>query len=167
MYRKLSGIGPLDQVLYVYCKYWLADNLLTKADRMTMANSIELRVPFLDHDMIEQAFMLPDNERIHLTAGLFNAKRKAILRDSMKGKVPEVILQRKKYGFPSPENVWIKNELRDYARDTLFAHRSLTKSMFQISEIENLFLKSQAEDLRAQIKLWILLVLETWYKVFI
>jgi asparagine synthase (glutamine-hydrolysing) len=168
LYKTQKGKNPLDQQLYVYSKYWLADNLLTKADRMTMANSIELRVPFLDHEMIEFAFSLPDKLKIDLSFRYFGKPtRKAVLRQIVKGYIPRSIIERKKYGFPTPENRWLDTELNHYVKDLLFSESSLIRDMMKISELEDLMKKSDAKVEPARNKVWLLAILEIWHKTFI
>lgn len=97
----------LGKMLYVDTKTWLVDDLLVKADKMTMAASIELRVPFLDYRMVEFAASLPS--RLKLDAG----NGKVILKSIMADKLPQEIVTRKKMGFPVPVNNWFSNELFD------------------------------------------------------
>jgi len=167
LYRKQQERSPLDQVLYVYCKYWLADNLLTKADRMTMANSLELRVPFLDHDLIELAFRLPEKLKVDFFLGLFKPTRKAALRRIMRNCLPEEIVNRKKYGFPTPENQWLERELNSFVKDLLYASGSFAKGNFEPSELDSLVKQSDLKNQMAQSKVWLLVVLEAWNKTFI
>ncbi|GFO56848.1 amidotransferase 1, exosortase A system-associated [Geomonas sp. Red276] len=96
---------PLSRMLYVDAKTWLADDLLVKADKMTMAASIELRVPFLDYRMVELATSFPS--RMKLAGG----SGKAVLKSMMRPKLPAEIVDRKKMGFPVPVGQWFGNEL--------------------------------------------------------
>lgn len=104
-----SKAGPkqssLSKMLYVDTKTWLVDDLLIKADKMTMAASIELRVPFLDYRMVELAASYPASTKINAGNG------KAILKSIMKDKLPESIVYRKKMGFPVPIKDWFSNDL--------------------------------------------------------
>lgn len=166
LYKTQKGKKHLDQLLYVYCKSWLPDNLLTKADRMTMGNSLELRVPFLDNEMVNFSFTLPDRLKISNGFGkIYKAERKFVLREIMRGKLPEIIINRKKYGFPTPENVWLCKELREYSRDILSARNSFAGKYFSTREIERLLDLSDNDD-SARSKIWLLITLEEWYKSF-
>lgn len=95
----------LGKMLYVDTKTWLADDLLVKADKMTMAASIELRVPFLDYRLVELAASYPSEMKISAGNG------KVILKSLMKSRLPETIVNRKKMGFPVPLTDWFKGEL--------------------------------------------------------
>jgi asparagine synthase (glutamine-hydrolysing) len=94
--RNSHRAGPLGKMLYVDTKTWLPDDLLIKADKMTMANSIELRVPLLDHKILEFAASLPQNFKVRGFTTKYLAKK------TLRGLVPREILQRKKTGFPVP-----------------------------------------------------------------
>ncbi|RJP24774.1 MAG: asparagine synthase (glutamine-hydrolyzing) [Deltaproteobacteria bacterium] len=100
-----SQPDDLSKMLYVDTKTWLADDLLLKADKMTMAASVELRVPFLDYRIVELAASFPSN--IKLDSG--NAK--IVLKSIMKNRLPDSIIDRYKMGFPVPINNWFGNEL--------------------------------------------------------
>jgi asparagine synthase (glutamine-hydrolysing) len=97
----------LSKMLYVDAKTWLVDDLLLKADKMTMAASIELRVPFLDYRMVEMAASFPSGVKLQAGNG------KAILKSIMRNKLPQMIVNRKKMGFPVPVADWFKNDLSE------------------------------------------------------
>lgn len=103
--RVKSKPDNLSKMLYVDTKTWLVDDLLLKADKMTMAASIELRVPFLDYRMVELAASFPSNIKIK------SGNAKSILKSIMEGKLPDKIINRKKMGFPVPINNWFGDEL--------------------------------------------------------
>jgi len=115
-----SRKDSLSKMLYVDTKTWLVDDLLIKADKMTMAASIELRVPFLDYRMVELAASYPANTKINGGNG------KAILKSIMKDKLPESIVNRKKMGFPVPIKDWFSNDLAQAAQK-IENHPALTK----------------------------------------
>jgi asparagine synthase (glutamine-hydrolysing) len=92
-YARTRGLSPLQQMLYYDQKVWLPDDLLVKADKMTMAASLELRVPFLDHKVVEWAWRVPQSQKIDGTVG------KALLRRAFADLVPPAILARDKVGF--------------------------------------------------------------------
>src|SRR5207253_4644790 len=98
-------------MLYADMKVWLPENLLLKADKMTMATAVELRVPFLDHKLVEYIAGLPDHAKVSQNQG------KWILRQSMSTVIPPSILHRPKKGFPMPATAWLRTELRDFVRD--------------------------------------------------
>ena len=103
----------LQAMLYIDSKTWLPDDLLIKADKMTMANSIELRVPLLDHKVLEFAASLPPGMKLH------GATTKYILKKALSKRIPKEIRDRKKTGFPVPYGSWMRNELKDMVWDVL------------------------------------------------
>src|ERR1700690_3655302 len=117
-FQAVQKATPLDQMLYVDAKVWLPDDLLIKADKMTMANGLELRVPFLDYKMVEFAATLPNPSKIHGKGG------KTLLRSAMRGVLPDAIIDRPKKGFPIPIGSWLRTSLRQFTRDHLLARDS-------------------------------------------
>jgi asparagine synthase (glutamine-hydrolysing) len=154
------GMSPLRRMLYLDGRVWLPDDLLVKADKVTMAHAIELRVPFLDHELMEYAWSLPDHLKIAGGVG------KALLRRSARGRVPQAILDRPKKGFGTPTAAWLRGGMRALAHDALTDSRSLTRSRFDARFVERLLTRHQGgEDLSAE--LWPLVVLELWHRAFI
>lgn len=105
----------INKMLYVDTKTWLVDDLLLKADKMTMAASIELRVPFLDHRLVELSASLPSSFKIRGNSG------KHILKSIMRDKLPVGIVDRKKMGFPVPTKSWLASELFTSVSDRLLS----------------------------------------------
>src|ERR1017187_3389617 len=104
LFAAVKDENVLDQMLYIDTKTWLPDDLLVKADKMTMANSVELRVPLLDHKLLEFAATLPSNFKINGFSMKYVAKR------SLAKQIPIEILNRKKAGFPVPYETWLRTE---------------------------------------------------------
>lgn len=105
LFKRAKGLDPLMQMLYIDTKTWLVDDLLIKADKMTMATSVELRVPFLDYRLVEAAARLPSDFKIAHGMG------KYILKKIMDPYLPAEIIYRKKMGFPVPTENWFKGNL--------------------------------------------------------
>ncbi len=103
---------PLSQALYLYCQDWLVEDLLMKADKMSMSTSVELRTPFLDYRLVEAAARLPDHLRVGRDAsGIYETKR--ILRIlARRGELPDDIVERPKMGFPVPIYEWLRDPRR-------------------------------------------------------
>src|SRR6266853_1469363 len=116
-----SRSSALRRILYFDQTSWLPDNLLERGDRMTMAASIEARVPFLDHELAAFVSSLPDRYRIR---GL---QSKWVLREAGKQLIPERILTRPKVGFRVPVNQWFRGEMRGYLLDHLQSGTSITR----------------------------------------
>jgi asparagine synthase (glutamine-hydrolysing) len=155
-----EGLDTLNRMLYVDTKTWLPDDLLIKADKMTMANSLELRVPLLDHRVLEFAAALPRSSKLH---GLTT---KYILKKALSNRVPELILNRKKTGFPVPYDAWIGGEMRNYVREVLTDRRSIERGYFKRDAVESL-LEQKSHDSNTSKDLFSLLIVELWHRTFI
>jgi asparagine synthase (glutamine-hydrolysing) len=152
-------MSPLRRMLYLDSRVWLPDDLLVKADKMTMAHAVELRVPFLDHELMQHAWSLPDNMKIAGGVG------KALLRRAARGRVPRPILERPKKGFSTPTAAWLRGGLRPLLHDALADARSLARERFDRRLVARLLARHQAGEDRSA-ELWPLLVLELWQRSF-
>lgn len=154
------GDGLVEKMLYVDTKTWLPDDLLIKADRMTMANSVELRVPFLDHKVMEFAAGLPRNQKVR------GWKMKYLLKKALAKHVPNEILNRRKAGFPVPYATWLRNDLRGFVCDTLLDSKSMSRGYFEKAAVENL-IKSNIESGSYPKEIFSLVILELWHRTFL
>jgi asparagine synthase (glutamine-hydrolysing) len=160
-YLGKSGIKDIvNRMLYVDSKTWLPDDLLIKADKMTMANSIELRVPLLDHRVLEFAASLPGSFKVH------GFTTKYIAKKVLAGRVPQPILHRKKAGFPVPYANWLRSELSGWLRDILLDRETLARGYFDKRAIERLISEDQSSGGRSK-ELFSLAVLELWHRCFL
>jgi asparagine synthase (glutamine-hydrolysing) len=155
----------LNQVLYSYCQDWLVEDLLMKADRMSMANSLELRTPFLDYRLVEWAARLP----VRLKAGPTPAgtyRTKEILRRYAAGILPAAIVDRPKQGFPVPVYGWLSGKLAKWARDMLLSPASRLGDMFRPEALQDAVRRGTQVDGTSleQHRLWSLLILEIWMR---
>jgi asparagine synthase (glutamine-hydrolysing) len=151
----------LNRMLYADAKIWLPDDLLLKADKMTMANSLELRVPFLDHKLVEYAATLPSDLKLKGSTG------KYLLREAMKNTLPKRIINRSKKGFPVPTESWLRGELKDFVHDTLLASDSACRSHMDSRVIEKIVSQHEQGTENRRQELWTLLIFEIWHKLFI
>jgi len=119
----------LNRQLYADLSLYLADDILVKVDRMSMATSLETRAPFLDGDVMELAFSMPGHLKIR------NGERKWILKQAMRGTLPESILSRRKEGFSIPMKNWLRRELAPLMRDLLSVERVATRGLFDPKEV--------------------------------
>jgi asparagine synthase (glutamine-hydrolysing) len=155
-----AGDGPLEKMLYVDTKTYLPDDLLIKADRMTMANSVELRVPFLDHKLLEFAARLPANQKVR------GFQMKYLLKKALANHIPPEIIRRRKEGFPNPSASWLAHDLKDMVADILLDSKSIARGYFRRSAVEEL-INNNCRSVRYAPEVFSLVVLELWHRTFI
>jgi asparagine synthase (glutamine-hydrolysing) len=140
----------------------LPNDMLQKVDLMSMANSLEVRVPFLDHEVVDFAFSLPAEYKID------SKRRKKILVDTYKEFLPEEIFSRPKHGFEVPLLKWFRNELKPLIEDDLLNDAFVEQQgIFDVNEIKSIKTKlysNNPEDAHAQI--WALIVFQYWWKKY-
>lgn len=149
-----SHKSTLSKLLYVDSKTWLPDDLLLKADKMTMAASVELRVPFLDHRLVEFASSLPDELRLH------QGRSKRIFRQALAPLLPEAIITRGKKGFPVPTRRWFSDELSPMIRNRLETSPRLP--WIDPTKLQNIFRNPRALTDEQSRLVMNLLVLDCW-----
>lgn len=161
LFDKLDRGTALRKMTYSDIKSWLPDDLLIKADKMTMAASLELRVPFLDHEIVEFATTLPDSYRLRGRQG------KYLLRKYAESLIPGEIINRKKKGFPVPISGWFRGVLFEKTREILLDPHSLERGYFNPAYIENMLNRHRqgSEDLSRRI--FSMLNLELWHQKYI
>jgi asparagine synthase (glutamine-hydrolysing) len=147
-------------MLYADTKTWLPDDLLVKADKMTMAVSLELRVPLLDHRILEFAARLPISRKLR------RLQTKHILRRALQAQVPDEIRRRKKIGFPVPYERWLAEASLGSVHDLLLDETAVGRGYFQPSEVERM-LQRHAERRDLSREIFGLIVLELWHRLFI
>lgn len=150
--------SQLAQMTYFDVFAWLPENTLVKSDKISMAHSLELRVPFLDKKLVEYALRLPDDVKLRGKTG------KWIIRQAVGQYVPEEVLTRRKAGFPVPISAWMFTEWRDFVLSTLLQPGAVTRDLYRSAQIEKLFRVEEQHRRRAARQLWSLLVMEIWYR---
>ena len=150
----------LDRLLYTDMKTYLVE-LLMKQDQMSMAASIESRVPFLDHRLVEFAAGLPTRMKLR------GFRTKWILREAVRDILPATILTRKKMGFPVPFGVWMQGAWNDVARDVLLDTRSRQRGIIDAGAVERLLTAHASGVADGADAIWSLLNLELWYRTHI
>lgn len=160
LFKRSSTWDPLSRMLYFDTRTWLVDDLLIKADRMSMATSIELRVPFLDHRLVERAATLPSRYKIAGT------DTKHVLKKALEGALPERILKRKKMGFPTPLEIMFRGSLFDYAHDLLLSETAVGRGYFDRGAVQSLLLDHRRGRASNHREIWQLVVLEEWHRRF-
>ncbi|MGB0076715.1 MAG: asparagine synthase (glutamine-hydrolyzing) [Candidatus Sulfotelmatobacter sp.] len=157
-YRDSCSGEMLQRLLYTDIKTYLVE-LLMKQDNMSMAASIESRVPFLDHKLVEFAARIPRRVQI---AGLTGKK---ILKTAMRDLLPHSIVYRQKLGFPTPWSGWLRGPQLETIRDLLLEPRSLERELFKPESLERLFREHRAGSRDHGDRIWRLLNLELWQRV--
>jgi asparagine synthase (glutamine-hydrolysing) len=155
--RNCGAENLLERLMYLYSKFYLQDDILTKVDRASMACSLEARAPFLDYTFVEFVTSIPPNLKLK---GL---KTKHILKRAMRDKLPPDILARRKKGFGIPVAQWLRTELKPMALDIFSEERIRQQGIFDYRAISRLLdehLRGR-KDHRKQ--LWTLLMFQSWF----
>ncbi len=160
-FKAVEKASPLNRMLYVDAKIWLPDDLLMKADKMTMANGLELRVPFLDHELVEFAATLQDDWKLGGKGG------KTLLRRAMRGVLPNAIIDRPKKGFPIPIASWLRGPLRQFARENLLARDAACGRYMDSAAVNRIVDEHEQGRVDRSQEVWALLVFEFWHRHFI
>lgn len=147
----LSKMQQLDMQTF------MVDDILTKVDRASMINSLEARVPLLDHKFAELSFKIPSGLKMN------GSSKKHILKESFKDILPDGILSHKKQGFAMPLSIWFKDDLKNYSHDTLLNSKYLY-NLLEKKYVENMLSNHQKGVRDYSEKIWSLLFLEEWLK---
>ena len=157
----VSSEDRTDKLLFLDSKTYLPGDVMTKVDRMTMANSLEARAPFLDQELVEFAMSIPVRFKIKVRDA------KYILKKAMEGIVPSEILNREKQGFAVPIKLWMNEQLRDRIHGDLTDQKTLARGVFERSYIQTLLNEHSSGRRDHSYRLWLLWVLELWYRKFV
>ncbi len=158
--KHLGRNAALDAMLYADCKVWLPDNLLDRGDRMTMGASVEGRVPFLDHELVEHAFGLPHDVKVRGFVGKWLVKQIALKY------LPETIVYRRKVGFRLPLTQWFRGQLRDLCYDRICTREGLLMQMFDGAALRKVLDDHCSERKDNWLQIWSLLGLSIWSDLF-
>jgi len=161
VFDRVSGQHPLNRMLYFDARVYLPGDLLIKADKMTMAWSLELRVPFLDHELLELAAGMP------VEAKLEGRTTKRIVREIASSLLPRDVLERPKRGFPVPIEEWFAEQLDSFARGSLLSRESAVRDLVDTKEVERILDRHRDRKEDCSDRIWTLLVLEYWKRLFI
>ena len=153
-----AEIGYLSRYMMADQRYYLPDDILYKVDRMSMAHSLEVRPPLLDHRIVEFAASLPEHLKMR------GSSQKVILKEVMKGKLPASILNRRKTGFDVPAHDWFRGILRPLLLDTLTPEAVHATGAFDYSAIRSLIRDHTERRVNVGYHLWGLLTLFLWMK---
>ena len=152
---------PLDQLLYIDGKTYLPGDILTKVDRMSMATSLEVRVPLLDHKLIDFVTRVPASLK------LAGTETKHLLKRVARDLIPAEILDRPKQGFGIPLEQWINQQLRDEIRETLRESRTRQRGYVNSGYVDLLLDEHEKGRRDHSFPLWALLILELWHRRYV
>jgi asparagine synthase (glutamine-hydrolysing) len=160
--KNIHPNGSFNEILFTDCQLVLRNDMLTKVDLMSMANSIEVRVPFLDYNLVDFAFSLPAEYKID------GQMKKRIVQDAFRNFLPEELYKRPKQGFEVPLLKWFKTELKSIITDELLSDKFIQEQgIFNLNFIQNLKQKlfsSSPGD--AAIHVWTIIVFQVWWKKY-
>jgi asparagine synthase (glutamine-hydrolysing) len=159
-FKSAKAISLLDKTLYVDQHHYLPGDLLCKVDRMSMANSLEARSPFLDYRLMEFVAKIPSSFKMK------GFKLKYILKKFAKELLPQDILNRSKQGFGVPVGEWFKRELKEMMHDYLLSQNFQNRNYFKKEAILKLLKEHQSGNKNHGKRIWALLILELWHIKF-
>jgi asparagine synthase (glutamine-hydrolysing) len=157
-FQRVSHMDSLAQQQYVDIKTYLADDILTKVDRMSMAASIEARVPLLDHRIVEFAMSLPPHLKLN------RGQTKIILRKAMADRLPPEVLNKPKQGFSIPLKDWLRGPLRPLMMELLSVDTIRRRGYFESDCVSRWISEHLAGHANHSHRLWALMVLELWHQ---
>jgi asparagine synthase (glutamine-hydrolysing) len=160
-FDRVRGLDHLSRILYVDTKAYLANDILVKVDRMSMANSLEVRAPLLDHRVMEFAATVPSALKYHATAS------KYLLKRAVERRVPPAVVHRPKMGFAIPLAHWLRTELRETAHDLLLSRRAAGRDYFVPAAVRAMWDDHQRGARNHAHHLWALMMLELWHRLFV
>lgn len=158
LYQETRDYKPVERMQYIDIHTWMRGDILLKADKMTMAHSLEVRVPFLDKHVFEVASTIPTSMK---TA---EGTTKYMLRKAVEGIVPDHVLNRKKLGFPVPIRHWLKNEMHDWVKNII--QNSGTDHLIDKKYVLSLLEDHCQGKLDHSRKIWTVLVFMVWHAVY-
>jgi len=159
--RRAPSDGLVRPALYIDYHTYLPEDLLHLADRLSMAHSLELRVPFVDHEVVEDLFPIPDRTRV----GLGRPKR--LLRKALRPRLPSAHFSAPKRGFVGPTAMWLRNELAEMLADELSPSRIRRLGFFDVEVVDRLRREHMERRHNHESALWSLLCFMTWHRNFV
>jgi asparagine synthase (glutamine-hydrolysing) len=157
LFQRAGDRSPLSRSLYVDLKSYLVDNCLVKVDRMTMATSLEARVPLLDKELVELAFQVPDELKVK------NGKTKVLLKKVAARHLPRECVYRAKEGFSIPIKNWLGTKLRPLMESLLEEHKIRTQGLFRPSAVARMKREHISGSANHSHVLWSLMVFQAWH----
>ena len=160
-FARTNASHPLNRMLYVDTRLYLPNDMLTKVDRMTMAHSLEARVPFLDHRVVEFCASVPPRLKLK---GL--RKKKHLLKQAMRNRLPDAVVKRRKEGFNQPVPRWISEDMKPFVLDTLTPRAIANTGMIDPQYVGELLERHFDGSADNSHQIWCVLTLVLWYDQF-
>jgi len=160
--QRSSPASPVDRWMFLDLNHYLPDCLMIKIDIASMANSLEVRSPFLDHKLVEECARWPSSWKYRPLG-----PTKKILKDVFSKDLPAPILRRRKQGFGVPISQWFRGPLKNYLRETLLSPRALSRGYFRPKVLERFIHQHESGVQDRSYGLWALLMLELWHQEYI
>jgi asparagine synthase (glutamine-hydrolysing) len=161
VYAEAEALDDVTKMQYIDLYTWLRGDILVKADRMSMAHSLELRVPYLDREVFEIAATVP----VDLKLPPHSSDTKFALRRALESVVPSTVVNRRKLGFPTPIRVWLRGEMYDWARGIL--SRSAAGELLDLEYARELLDEHKRRHVDNSRKVWTVLVFCIWHAIFV
>lgn len=155
-----AGSDVIRGMLLGDLRSWLPDNLLERGDRMSMAASIELRPPLLDHRLVDLAFRIPSEYKVR------DGQTKWLLKEVARRYLPAEVVDRKKVGFRVPLDAWFRSHLRDSMWDRLTGSDSFVGQTFDRAAVRSLLERHESGTFNEESRIWTLMSLEVWHETF-
>ncbi|MMZ57733.1 Asparagine synthetase [glutamine-hydrolyzing] 1 [compost metagenome] len=159
LYKEAKYYDEVTKMQYIDIHTWLCGDILMKADKMSMANSLELRVPFVDTEVFKFAATIPTKYKVTPTT------TKYLLREAMRDILPPDVQNRKKLGFPVPTRVWLRNEWYDWARELI--HTAEVDQWVNKRFVLGMLERHREGKMDASRQLWTLLIFMLWHQIYI
>ena len=157
LFHNTKHLDPLDRAIYIYAKTYMTDDILVKVDRASMANSLEVRAPFLDTEFAAFALSIPPRFKLRNFTG------KWILKDAFKSKLPAETLNKKKQGFAVPVARWLKNDLKHLLLEAFDKKKIEREGIFDYIYVKNMLDEFLADKNDTRKEIWCLFMFEMWY----
>ena len=157
----ITSVSPLNQMLALEQRFFLADHNLNYTDKMSMAAGVEVRVPFLDLELVEFASQVPNRFKQRGRVG------KWVLKKAMEPYLPKDIIYRPKTGFGAPLRTWMKHELRELLGDLLSVESLKNRGLFSPISVQKLMIDNDEGRIDASYTLLSLLCIEIWCRAYI
>jgi asparagine synthase (glutamine-hydrolysing) len=155
-----DGLAPLDRILYYESKTFL-HGLLILEDKLSMAHSLETRVPFLDSELVDFVLTIPVELKLQAS------KSKDLFRRAMSVSLPEEVTTRKKTGFTPPQAAWFRGDQAAYVQEILLGERACDRGIFRVEFARDTIAEHASGKVDRRLLIWTMLCLEWWHRIFI